>query len=418
MIGGICMFKKPNLLVQILIVAILGIAVGYFFPGISSHFGMLGVLFMNLIQMLVVPLVFPLIVLSVVEIGGGNQLGKVIFKAIGYFFLVTTFLIALTLVFGKLVNVGGDVALGEISTESLDGIATGINLQDFVLSIIPINIFQTLADGSLLPIIFFAIFLGIGLIAIGDEAKPVIAFFNSWKKAIFKMVDYAIQFAPIGVFGFLAYDVATYGISGISSVFSFLFWLYVAYLTVALVIYPIIAYSFGVSYISLFKSISDLSFIAFITGGSSVVLPSLIERLEENKVPKVISSGVTCLGYTLNLGGAAIYVSLAISFIMNIYDASLTISDFVVLVVFLTFITKTIATVPSGAIVVLLATANQLGLPSEAVALLVSIDFFANAGRTALNVVGNALAATIIAKTEGAKLPVFTKIKKKEGATI
>lgn len=373
---------------------------------------------MNLIQMLVVPLVFPLIVLSVVEIGGGNQLGKVIFKAIGYFFLVTTFLIGLTLVFGRLVNVGGDVALGEISTESLDGIATGINLQDFILSIIPSNIFQTLADGSLLPIIFFAIFLGIGLIAIGDEAKPVISFFNSWKTAIFKMVDYAIQFAPIGVFGFLAYDVAIYGISGISSVFSFLFWLYVAYLTVALVIYPIIAYSFGVSYISLFKSISDLSFIAFITGGSSVVLPSLIERLEENKVPKVISSGVTCLGYTLNLGGAAIYVSLAISFIMNIYDASLTISDYVVLVVFLTFITKTIATVPSGAIVVLLATANQLGLPSEAVALLVSIDFFANAGRTALNVVGNALAATIIAKTEGAKLPVFTKIKKKEGATI
>lgn len=335
---------------------------------------------MNFIQMLVVPLVFPLIVLSVVEIGGGNQLGKVIFKAIGYFFLVTTFLIALTLVFGKLVNVGGDVALGEISTESLDGIATGINLQDFVLSIIPSNIFQTFADGSLLPIIFFAIFLAGGLIAIDNDA--------------------------------------TYGISGISSVFSFLFWLYVAYLTVALVIYPIIAYSFGVSYISLFKSISELSFIAFITGGSSVVLPSLIERLEENKVPKVISSGVTCLGYTLNLGGAAIYVSLAISFIMNVYDASLTISDFVVLVVFLTFITKTIATVPSGAIVVLLATANQLGLPSEAVALLVSIDFFANAGRTALNVVGNALAATIIAKTEGAKLPVFTKIKKKEGATI
>ena len=114
------------------------------------------------------------------------------------------------------------------------------------------------------------------------------------------MVDYAIQFAPIGVFGFLAHDVAIYGISGISSVFSFLFWLYIAYLTAALVIYPIIAYSFGVSYISLFKSISDLSFIAFITGGSSVVLPSLIDRLEENKVPKVISSGVTCLGYTLN----------------------------------------------------------------------------------------------------------------------
>ena len=241
MIGGICMFKKPNLLVQILIVAILGISVGYFFPGISSHFGMLGDLFMNLIQMLVVPLVFPLIVLSVVEIGGGNQLGKVIFKAIGYFFLVTTFLIGLTLVFGRLVNVGGDAALGEISTESLDGIATGINLQDFVLSIIPSNIFQTLADGSLLPIIFFAIFLGIGLIAIGDEAKPVIAFFNSWKKAIFKMVDYAIQFAPIGVFGFLAYDVATYGISGISSVFRFLLWLYIAYLPAALVIYPIIA---------------------------------------------------------------------------------------------------------------------------------------------------------------------------------
>lgn len=412
------MIKKPNLLIQILVVAILGIAVGYFFPGISSYFGILGNLFMNLIQMLVVPLVFPLIVLSVVEIGAANKLGKVISKAIGYFFLITTFLITLTLIFGKLVNVGGNVDLGEINTESLDGIASGINLQDFVLGIIPSNIFQALAEGSLLPIIFFSIFLGVGLIAIGDEAKPVINFLNSWKTAIFKMVDYAIQFAPIGVFGFLAYDVATYGISGISSVFTFLFWLYTAYLGTALVIYPIIAYSFGVSYISLVKSISDLTFISFITGGSSVVLPSLIDRLEENNIPKVISSGVTCLGYTLNLGGAAIYVSLAISFIINIYNASLSISDFVVLVVFLTLITKTIATVPSGAIVVLLATATQLGLPSEAVALLVSIDFFANAGRTALNVVGNGLAATVIAKLEDSKSPVFSKIKKKEGVTI
>lgn len=412
------MIRKPNLLIQILVVAVVGIGVGYFFPGISSHLGILGNLFMNLIQMLVVPLVFPLIVLSVVEIGATNELGKVIIKALGYFFLVTTSLIALTLALGQFVNVGGNVTLGEISTESLEGIATGINLQDFILSVIPSNIFQTLAEGSLLPIIFFAIFLGLGLIAIGEDAAPVINFFNSWKKAIFKMVDYAIQFAPIGIFGFLAYDVATYGISGISSVLTFLFWLYIAYSFAALVIYPIIAYSFGISYISLVKSISDLTFISFITGGSSVVLPSLIDRLEENKVSEVISSGVTCLGYTLNLGGAAIYVSLAISFIINIYDATLTISDFVILVVFLTFITKTIATVPSGAIVVLLATANQLGLPSEAVALLVSIDFFANAGRTALNVVGNALAATVIAKSEGEKSAVLNEVKKKEGVII
>jgi proton glutamate symport protein len=412
------MNKKPNLLFQILIAATLGVAVGYFFPGISSHFGLLGSLFMNLIQVLVVPLIFPLIVLSVLEIGAEKELGKIVTKSIGYFFAVTTFLITLTLLFGKWVNVGGNVQLGEISTESLDGIATGIKLEDFFLSIIPSNIIQALADGSLLPIIFFAIFLGIGLLAIGDEAKPVVQFFTSWKTAIFKLVDYAIQFAPIGVFGFLAYDVATYGVSGLSSLLSFVFWLYIAYLTAAFIIYPIIALIFKVSYFELLKSISDLVIIAFTTGGSSVVLPSLIDRLEENGVPKSISSGVTCFGYTLNLGGAAIYVSFAIAFIINIYDATLSVSDILVLVLFLTFITKSIATVPSGAIVVLLATATQLGLPSEAVALLVSIDFFANAGRTALNVVGNALAPAIIAKTEETKLLEFEKINEKEGATI
>ncbi|MER2040642.1 MAG: dicarboxylate/amino acid:cation symporter [Desemzia incerta] len=397
--------KRPSLMIQVVIGAVIGTLLGYLSPAVGMEMEFLGTLFMNFIQMVIVPLIFPLIVLAIVEISKAKRFGNVAFKSFAYFFVVTTFLIVLTLVIGALSNVGNGLLIDSISTEALDGIANSIDFRTFILGIIPSNVFQAFADGNLLPIIFFGIFLGISLVTIQEKAKPVLDFFDAWVNAMFKMVNYAIAVAPIGVFGFLAYDVATYGVSNLVSLGQFVIWAYLAYAIVAFVVYPIIGLGFKVPYFSLLKETSDLSLLAFSTGSSSVVLPSLIDRLKKFGVPSSVASFVTTLGYSFNLGGAAVYTTLAVMFVVNLYGASLNVTDYIALVFFLTIITKSIAAVPSGAVVVLLASATQLGLPPQGVALLVSIDFFVNAGRTALNVVGNALAPVVIAKTEGKFVP-------------
>ncbi|MER2173730.1 MAG: dicarboxylate/amino acid:cation symporter [Carnobacterium sp.] len=394
--------KKPSLMLQVIIGAVAGIIVGYFSKNAGLQLEVLGTIFMNLIQMIIVPLIFPVIILAIVNISDSKSFGKVAGKSFVYFFSVTTGLIILSVLAGKWTGIGSNFQTGSISTESLDGIASGIDFQSFFLSIVPSNLFQAFADGNLLPIIFFGIFLGLSLVSIGEKGRPVIVFFESWSQAMFKMVDYAISFAPIGVFGFLAYDIAAYGIGNLLSLGQFVLFTYVAFMVVVLIIFPLIAWFFHVPYFALLKEISDLIFLVFTTGSSSVVLPSLIDRLKKFGVSPAVSSFVTPLGYSFNLDGACVYISLATMFIVNMYDVTLGFGEIVALVLFLTVITKGIAAVPSGAVVVLLAAATQLGLPAEGVALMVSVDFFINMGRSAVNVVGNALAPVLIAQSETA----------------
>jgi len=394
--------KKPSLMLQVIIGAVAGIIVGYFSKNAGLQLEVLGTIFMNLIQMIIVPLIFPVIILAIVNISDSKSFGKVAGKSFVYFFSVTTGLIILSVLAGKWTGIGSNFQTGSISTESLDGIASGIDFQSFFLSIVPSNLFQAFADGNLLPIIFFGIFLGLSLVSIGEKGRPVIVFFESWSQAMFKMVDYAISFAPIGVFGFLAYDIAAYGIGNLLSLGQFVLFTYVAFMVVVLIILPLIAWFFHVPYFALLKEISDLIFLVFTTGSSSVVLPSLIDRLKKFGVSPAVSSFVTPLGYSFNLDGACVYISLATMFIVNMYDVTLGFGEIVALVLFLTVITKGIAAVPSGAVVVLLAAATQLGLPAEGVALMVSVDFFINMGRSAVNVVGNALAPVLIAQSETA----------------
>lgn len=402
MSGNTRTMKKPSLMLQVIIGAVAGIIVGYFSKNAGLQLEILGTIFMNLIQMIIVPLIFPVIILAIVNISDSKSFGKVAGKSFVYFFSATTGLIILSILAGKWTGIGSNFQTGSISTESLDGIASGIDFQSFFLSIVPSNLFQAFADGNLLPIIFFGIFLGLSLVSIGEKGRPVIVFFESWSQAMFKMVDYAISFAPIGVFGFLAYDIAAYGIGNLLSLGQFVLFTYLAFMVVVLLVFPIIAWFFHVPYFALLKEISDLIVLVFTTGSSSVVLPSLIDRLKKFGVSPAVSSFVTPLGYSFNLDGACVYISLATMFIVNMYDVTLGFGEIVALVLFLTIITKGIAAVPSGAVVVLLAAATQLGLPAEGVALMVSVDFFINMGRSAVNVVGNALAPVLIAQSETA----------------
>lgn len=388
--------KRIGLPFQLLIALVLAIIFGKFFSVADSFYNFLGTTFINAITMVILPLIFPVVIVAVVKIFNQKSFGRILAKTFIYFFVVTTTIIAIFLLTAYYLKFGSGTH-ATANASSLKGIGTSVNLWTFLTSIVPANVVKAFSTNNLLSVIFFAIAIGLGLGAYGPEkSEPLLHLFDIWINALYKVTDFIIKLSPIGIFGIIAHDVSTVGINELLSLVKFIIGLYIGYVLLLLVVFPLIARFYKISYINTLRETKDLFTLAFFTGSSSVVLPKLLERLKQNGTSQVATDFVVPLGYTFNLEGATVYLSLAVAFIANSYDLSLSLATLISIVLLLTFISKTIATVPSGAIVVLLATASQLGLPKEGVALIFAVDFFANAGRTALNVLGNAIAAKAI----------------------
>ena len=346
--------------------------------------------------MVILPLIFPVVIVAVVKIFNEKSFGLILAKTYIYFFVVTTAIIAIFLLASYYLKFGSSTH-ATANASSLKGIGTSVNLWTFLTSIVPENVVKAFSTNNLLSVIFFAIAIGLGLGAYGpDKSEPLLHLFDIWINALYKVTDFIIKLSPLGIFGIIAHDVSTVGINELLSLVKFIIGLYIGYALLLLVVFPLISRFYKISYINTLRETKDLFTLAFFTGSSSVVLPKLLERLKQNGTSQVATDFVVPLGYTFNLEGATVYLSLAVAFIANSYNLSLSLATLISIVLLLTIISKTIATVPSGAIVVLLATASQLGLPKEGVALIFAVDFFANAGRTALNVLGNAIAAKAI----------------------
>lgn len=397
----VSLWSKVSLGLQLLIALILGVLVALIWPQFSAFYQFLGQAFISLINMVIIPLVFPVVVVAVASVIGKKSFGKLLSKSLLYFFGVTT---AITFIFvfaSYYLGFGKGVNIGQAGA-SIDGIAKSIQLDEFLLSFIPSNIIKSLSEGALLPIIVFALFLGFGLGSLKEEkTQKAVELLQIWIEAIYKIVGVIVKLSPIGIFGFIAKDVATTGVDKLVGLGQFVAGTYLAYAVLALVIFPLIALAFRVPYLTSLQRIWSLLTLAFVSGSSSVVLPPLLKDLKQQGYDEHVIDLVVPLGYTFNLEGAAVYFSVATVFIAHAYGIAFSVSGLFLTVLILTLIGKTAATVPSGAIVVLLAAAPQLGLPVEGVALIFAVDFFVNAGRTALNVLGQVLAVSVIEKTEG-----------------
>ena len=397
----VSLWSKVSLGLQLLIALILGVLVALIWPQFSAFYQFLGQAFISLINMVIIPLVFPVVVVAVAGVIGKKSFGKLLSKSLLYFFGVTT---AITFIFvfaAYYLGFGQGVNIGQAGA-SIDGIAKSIQLDEFLLGFIPSNIVKSFSEGALLPIIVFAIFLGFGLGSLKEgKTQKVVELLQIWIEAIYKIVGVIIKLSPIGIFGFIAKDVATTGVDKLVGLGQFVAGTYLAYGVLALVIFPLIAFAFRIPYLTSLQRIWSLLALAFVSGSSSVVLPPLLKDLKKQGHDEHVIDLVVPLGYTFNLEGAAVYFSVATVFIAHAYGIAFSVSGLFFTVLLLTLIGKTAATVPSGAIVVLLAAAPQLGLPVEGVALIFAVDFFVNAGRTALNVLGQVLAVSVIEKTEG-----------------
>lgn len=398
------LWSKLSLGLQLLLALILGVIVAVIWPQFAGFYQFLGQAFIKLVNMVIIPLIFPIIVVAVASVIGKKSFGKILTKTLLYFFAVTTVITLLFVFSSYYLGFGQGVNIGQTGG-NVDGIANNIQLSEFLLSFIPSNIVKSISEGSLLPIIVFAIFLGYGIGSLkSDKTQKILEGFQIWIEAIYKIVTVIVKLSPVGIFGFIAKDVASTGIDKLVGLGQFVIGTYLAYGVLILVIFPLIAFIFKVPYLTAFRENWSLLTLAFISGSSSVVLPSLLKDLKKQGHDENTIDLVVPLGYTFNLEGAAIYFSVATVFIAHAYGIQFSLSSLLFTVLLLTLIGKTAATVPSGAIVVLLAAAPQLGLPVEGVALIFAVDFFVNAGRTMINVLGQILAVSVIEKTEGYSL--------------
>ncbi|MGG3574060.1 cation:dicarboxylase symporter family transporter [Bacillus gobiensis] len=394
--------KKIPLWLQIAIALVLGLILGSINKTLGAEAKILGDAFIHMIKMTIVPLIFPLIVLGIAQIKSSRALGRLSIKAIIYFEIVTTLIIVMSLLLANFTHIGMGADLSDGNKDALDGIVgKEIDFREFLLHIIPSNIFVAFSEGNLLAIVYFGVFFGLALRSLKGKAQAIEDVLEALSKVMFKVLEYVIKFSPIGVFGAIAYSMATYGFDKLSTLLDLILVTYAGLAIVLLVIFPIIARIYRIRYLELIKEIKDLLLIAFTTRSSESVFAPLTARLEQYGAKNSVVSFILPLGYSFNLDGGMVYMAPAIIFLANAYGIDLSVVEQIHIVLLLVLLTKGVAAVPSGAIVILTSVSAIIGLPLEGIALLMAVDFIMDMARTATNVVGNALATVAMAKSEG-----------------
>jgi len=408
---------KFSLAWQILIALILGIVVGAVLHNqpeikdsiVNNVLTPLGKIFISLIKMIVIPIVFSTLILGIAGVGSTKSLGRLGFKTILYFEIITTIAILVGLVAANIFHPGSGIDMSQLvqtdisqykhTTEEVQSQSHGI-IQT-ILSLIPTNIISSMAHGEMLPVIFFAVLFGIGLSSLPATTKdPLLNVFHAVSETMFRVTHIIMKYAPVGVFGLIAVTVANFGFASLIPLGKLVVLVYGAILFFALVVLGLTAKMFSINIFTLFKILKDELILAYSTASSETVLPRIMQKMEAYGAPKAISSFVIPTGYSFNLDGSTLYQSIAAIFIAQLYGIEMSISQQVILVVTLMITSKGIAGVPGVSFVVLLATLGSVGIPVEGLAFIAGVDRIMDMARTALNVVGNALAVLVISKWE------------------
>ena len=408
---------KLSLAWQILIGLVLGIAIG----ALLNHFSAekawwisnvlrpAGDIFIRLIKMIVIPIVISSLVVGIAGVGDAKKLGRIGLKTIIYFEVVTTIAILVGLVLANVFHPGAGIdmsTLGTVDISKYAATAAEVTHEhafiETILNLIPSNIFAAMARGEMLPIIFFSVLFGLGLSSLNAELRdPLVKTFQGVSESMFKVTHMIMNYAPIGVFALIAVTVANFGFASLVPLAKLVVLVYAAILFFAFAVLGLIAKLFGFSVLKLMRIFKDELVLAYSTASSETVLPRVIEKMEAYGAPKAICSFVVPTGYSFNLDGSTLYQSIAAIFIAQLYGIDLSISQQLLLVLTLMVTSKGIAGVPGVSFVVLLATLGSVGIPLEGLAFIAGVDRVMDMARTALNVIGNALAVLVISRWEG-----------------
>lgn len=396
-----------HLYVQVLAAITVGILLGHFYPQTGAEMKPLGDAFIKLVKMVIAPVIFLTVVVGIAGVRDVGKVGRVAGKAMLYFLTFSTLALIIGLIIANIVQPGAGLNINPASLDAsaVSGYAAKAHestITGFLMNIIPASPVAALASGDILQVLFFAVLFGIALSAIGDHAEPVMNLLHSASAAMFKLVAILMKAAPIGAFGAMAFTIGKYGIGSIANLALLIATFYVTALLFVLVVLGAVARYNGFSILALIRYIKEELLLVLGTSSSEAALPTLMEKLERAGCRKSVVGLVVPTGYSFNLDGTNIYMTMAALFIAQACGIELSIWDQVLLLLVAMLSSKGAAGITGAGFITLAATLSVVpSVPVAGMALILGIDRFMSECRALTNLVGNAVATIVVARWEG-----------------
>lgn len=394
------------LYVQVIIAIIIGILLGNFFPSVGESMKPLGDAFIKLVKMIISPVIFLTVVTGIAEMTNMKTMGRVAGKAMVYFLTFSTLALAIGLIVANIAQPGHGLNIDPSSLQSAKvheyvQKSHESSLTGFLMDIIPTTAMSPLTNGNILQTLFIAILFGISLALIGEKARPLINIFQDLSAPVFKMVSILMRAAPIGAFGAMAFTIGKYGISSIGNLLYLILTFYISSVLFILIVLGTVARYNGFSIIKLVKYIKEELLLVLGTSSSEAALPTLMQKMEKAGCQKSIVGLVVPTGYSFNLDGTNIYMTMAALFIAQACNIDLTLEQQVLLLLVAMLSSKGAAGVTGAGFITLAATLSVVpSVPVEGMALILGIDRFMSECRALTNLVGNACATIVVARWE------------------
>lgn len=406
--------KKISLTSWIFIAMAAGIALGVAAPDVAKSLGPISSVFLRLIKSIIAPLVFATLVYGIAGTGSAKTMGRIGLKSIIYFEVVTTIALFLGLGAVNLVKPGVGVNLPQGAADVTGG--NKVTLMGMLEHTFPTSIIEAMAKGEVLQIVIFAFIFGTACATIGAKAKPVVEFCESLSDVMFEYTKYIMYFAPFGVGAAIAVTIGSKGIGVLFNLGQLILTLFASLLIFVVVVLGAVVVIFKIPMRRFIQAVKDPYILAFSTASSEAAFPQALENMERFGVPKHIVSFVLPTGYSFNLDGTTLYLSLASVFVAQAAGVEMTFGQQLIMMLTLMLTSKGVAAVPRASMVVLSGTLASFGLPLEGVALLLGVDTIMDMARTSVNLLGNCLATAAVARWEGVELPTGDLEPKKEEA--
>lgn len=395
-------WHRKSLTTWILISMIVGAEFGYDLPQIAVKMNLVSKIFLRLIKTIIAPLLFATLVVGIAGHSNLKQVGRMGWKSIVYFEIVSTIALFIGLFTINITKAGVGVDVPDVVNRSEISEVAPVSGIDMILNIFPENIAKSIYEGQVLQIVIFSIIFGIALALVKDKYKnPMLRFAESLAETMFKFTQLIMYFAPFAVFAAIAYSIGNMGLDILVNLFKLLATLYVSLIIFLLIVLLPVALLFKIPVRGFVKKVAEPFTIAFATTSSESALPVAMERMEEFGVPRKIVAFVMPTGYSFNLDGTTLYLSLATIFIAQISGINLPFEKQLLIVFTLMLTSKGVAGVPRASMVILLGTAASFGLPTWPIYIILGIDELMDMARTSVNVLGNCLATAVIARWEG-----------------
>jgi aerobic C4-dicarboxylate transport protein len=397
-----------NLTFQVLFAIALGIVVGMIFPAQADNLKILGDLFIKMIKMVIAPIVFFTIVIGFANMGDMKKIGRIGGKALLYFEIVTTFAMAIGIAVMYLIQPGvgmntAAVKAADVAKYTKQAAETSHGFLDFLVGIVPDNVMGAFAKGEMLPVLFFSVLFGLSIAALGDKSRPVTDFFQKLNDIFFRLVALIMRFSPVAAFGAMAYTIGKFGVHSLFSLGKMMGSVYITMALFIFIVLGIICRLYGFRITKLLGFIKEELLLVLGTSSSESALPRVMEKLEKFGASKPVVGLVVPTGYSFNLDGTSIYLSMAAMFISEAYGVHLSIWQVLTLLGVLMLTSKGAAGITGSGFVTLAATLAAIPnnvIPIEGMALLLGVDRFMSEARAITNIIGNSVATIVIAKSE------------------